>query len=103
MDLLNKLDDAIKYIRRLDTPEKKQQVYAIIMHPEDCFKVWNLLTIPQEPAVVTTYKGYAVVANDKIEEGTTTVVYKEADLPVDFAKPQYIMPIEGQIIDIGDK
>lgn len=94
MDLLDKLDDAIKYTYNLDTSDKKREVRAIIMHPEDCFKVWNLPTIPQEPTVVATYKGYAVVANDKIEEGTITVVYKTTDLPVDFAKPQYFMPIE---------
>lgn len=93
-DLLKKLDDAIKYIHRLDTPGKKRQACAIVMHPEDCFKMWNLLSIPSGIAVVTQYKGYTVLSCDKIQEGEVIVTYKVVDEPVNFSRPQYVVPID---------
>ena len=63
------------------------------MNPRDCLKVWNLLKVPLVPTVVTVYRGYTVIACDKVEEGTVIVVYKTADPTVNFSQPQYFMPI----------
>lgn len=73
-ELLSKLDDAIRCIYKSDTSERKREVYAIAMHPGDCFKLWDLSAVPQDPTVVTTYKGYMVVASDKVDEGTVIVI-----------------------------
>ena len=91
--LIKKVDDAVKYIHKLDPSEHKREVYTILMNPRDCLKVWNLLKVPLVPTVVTVYRGYTVIACDKVEEGTVIVIYKTADPTVDFGKPQYFMPI----------
>lgn len=74
--IVKKVNAAIRYIRKLDSPEHKREVYAILMNPRDCLKVWNLLKVPLVPTVVTVYRGYTIIAHDKVEEGTVTVVYK---------------------------
>ena len=60
------------------------------MNPRDCLKVWNLLKVSLVPTVVTVYRGYTIIAHDKVEEGTIMVAYKIADLPLDFSN---FMPI----------
>ena len=88
--IIKKVNAAIRYIRKLDSPEHKREVYAILMNPRDCLKVWNLLKVPLVPTVVTVYRGYTVIAHNKVEEGTIMVTYKIADLPIDFSN---FMPI----------
>ena len=80
-----KVNATIRYIRKLDSPEHKREVYAILMNPRDCLKVWNLLKVPLVPTIVTVYRGYTIIAHDKVEEGTIMVTYKIADLPIDFS------------------
>ena len=75
-ELVKKVDDAVKYIHKLDSSKHKREVYAILVNPTDCLEVWNLLSVPSAPTVVTQYKGYTVIAHDKVEEGTVMVVYK---------------------------
>ena len=92
-ELVKKVDNAVKYIHKLDPSEHKREVYAILVNPMDCLEVWNLLSVPSAPTVVTQYKGYTVIACDKVEEGTVLVMYKTADPTVNFSNPQYFMPI----------
>ncbi len=91
--LIKKVDNAVKYIRKLDSSKHKREVYAILVNPTDCLEKWNLLSVPSAPTVVTVYRGYTVIACDKVEEGTVIVIHKTADPTVNFSKPQYFMPI----------
>lgn len=52
-----KVNAAIRYIRKLDSPEHKREVYTILMNSRDCLKVWNLLKVPLVSTVVTVYRG----------------------------------------------